>query len=56
VSYVDPNTRTDTQEIKERISHLHKIARLTEWRSEAYRAKVEIIDLKARLKQLKAEA
>lgn len=53
MSYVDPNTRTDVQEIKERISYLHKVARKTEWRSEAYRAKVEIIDLKARLRELK---
>ncbi len=53
MSYVDPDTRTDVKEIKERISHLHKVARLTDWRSEAYRAKVEIIDLKARLTELK---
>lgn len=56
MSYVDPNTRTNVKEIKERISELHKVARLTEWRSEAYRAKVEIIDLKARLKQLAVAA
>jgi len=52
MSYVDPDTRTDPQEIKERISYLHKLARRTEWRSEAYRAKCEIIDLKARQKEL----
>ena len=53
MNYVDPYTRTDVKEIKERISHLYKVARLTEWRSEAYRAKVEIMDLKARLTELK---
>ena len=53
MDYVFPKDRTDVQEIKERISHLHKVARTTEWRSEAYRAKVEIIELKARLKELK---
>ena len=55
MEYVDPQTRTDVQEIKERISYLHKVARETEWRSTAYRAKVEIIELKARLKELKEE-
>jgi len=53
VSYVDPDTRTDPQEIKARIAELRKLIRRTEWRSEAYRSKVEIIDLKARLKELR---
>jgi hypothetical protein len=52
MSYIEPKKRTDPAEIRARISELHKIARETEWRSTAYRAKVEIIELKDRLKQL----
>jgi len=53
MSYVDPDTRTDPQEIRDRIAFLRKLVRQTEWRSEAYRSNVEILDLKARLKRLK---
>lgn len=56
MSYVDPNTLNTEQEIKERISYLHKVARKTEWRSTAYRAKVEIIELKAKLKEVRNNA
>ena len=56
MSYVDPSTMNDPQAIKARIADLRKLIRRTEWRSEAYRSKVEIIDLKARLKELKVTA
>ena len=46
---------TDLNEVRERLSYLHKLARETEWRSTAYRAKVEIIELKARRKELREE-
>ena len=47
---------TDLNEVRERLSYLHKLARETEWRSTAYRAKVEIIELKARRKELRKQA
>lgn len=46
---------TDLNEVRERLSYLHKLARETEWRSTAYRAKVEIVELKARRKELREE-
>jgi hypothetical protein len=55
-SYVKRAREELTYEIKARIADLRKLIRRTEWRSEAYRSKVEIIDLKAQLKKLKEGA
>ena len=52
MSNIDPQTMTDQQAIRKRIAAFRKLARETQWRSEAYRAKVTIIDLKTRLKEL----
>ena len=45
---------TELEQVVARIAELRKLIRRTEWRSEAYRAKVEIIDLQARRKVLRA--
>ena len=44
---------TEAQKIKAQIASLRKLIRYTEWRSEAYRAKVQIEELQAQLKTLK---
>jgi len=53
MSYVDPSTMTDLQEVRDRIAYLRKLIRRTEWRSEAYRSKVEIEMLQERRKILR---
>jgi hypothetical protein len=45
---------TELEQVVARIAELRKLIRRTEWRSEAYRAKLEIIDLQARRKVLRA--
>ena len=47
--------KTELDQVRERLAELHKLARETEWRSEAYRAKVEIEELKQRRTQLRKE-
>lgn len=47
--------RTELDQVRARIAELRKLARDTEWRSEAYRAKVEIEELKQRRTQLRKE-
>lgn len=44
---------TELEKVVARIAELRKLIRRTEWRSEAYRAKLEIIDLQARRKILR---
>jgi len=44
---------TELEQVVARIAELRKLIRRTEWRSEAYRAKLEIIDLQARRKILR---
>ena len=39
------STQTELEQVRERLAYLHKLARDTEWRSEAYRAKIEIEEL-----------
>jgi len=56
MSYVDPKTMTDPHAIKARIAELRKLIRRTEWRSEAYRSKVQIEQLQEQLKKLKEAA
>lgn len=55
-SYVKRAREELTYEIKARIADLRKLIRRTEWRSEAYRSKVQIKDLQAQLKKLKEGA
>jgi len=47
--------KAELDQVRERLAYLHKLARDTEWRSEAYRAKVEIVELKERRTQLRKE-
>ena len=47
--------KTELDQVRERLAYLHKLARDTEWRSEAYRAKVEIEDLKQQRKILRKQ-
>jgi hypothetical protein len=56
MEYIRPEDYTDLNEVRKRLTYLHKLARETEWRSTAYRAKVEIIELKARRKELRKQA
>jgi len=49
------NAQTELDQVRARLAELHKIARETEWRSTAYRAKVEILELKQRRTQLRKE-
>jgi hypothetical protein len=49
------SAQTELEQVRERLAYLHKLARDTEWRSEAYRAKVEILELKQRRTQLRKE-
>lgn len=46
--------KTELEKVVARIAELRVLIRKTEWRSEAYRYKVEIIDLQARRKVLRA--
>ena len=46
---------TELDKVRERIAHLRKVVRETEWRSTAYRANVEIEDLKQQRKILRKQ-
>ncbi len=56
MSFKQANEYTDLDEVRTRLSYLHKVKRQTEWRSTAYRAMVEIEELKARRKELRKQA
>ena len=46
-------TIDELDEVRAEITRLHKVKRETEWRSEAYRAQLDIDDLTARRKVLR---
>lgn len=46
----------ELEQVVARIADLRKFIRRTEWRGEAYRAKLEIMDLQARRKELRKAA